>query len=212
MNVTPFAPAARAAFGRYAAFPRRRDAAEQLADRLGGMLTYASGRSEAVTWTKVANQLFSAMYDVQKAAAARRRRRALTRIALETVWAAIEAFELAYAVSLQYDDHDRYNPAPGTEYPFSVSDIGRAAVQLLGPDWHAESTPWGVGAGIEHKDEKSAYLLAVDYEGDLYVADYGRGGSSGSGTEVEDATASDGLNSLAHRVAELVLSLHTTGG
>ncbi|MGG7574162.1 hypothetical protein [Streptomyces sirii] len=64
----------------------------------------------------------------------------------------------------------------------------------------------GVGAGIEHQDESVCYLLAVDASGDLYIADDGRGGNR---TDVEDAVASDGLDSLAERVADLVRRLHT---
>ncbi|MFD7334873.1 hypothetical protein ACFV98_02570 [Streptomyces violascens] len=67
------------------------------------------------------------------------------------------------------DAQGRYNPAPGTEYPFSISDIGRAAARLLGDDWDADSTGWGVGAYIEHADELGGFKIHVDEEGDLYV-------------------------------------------
>ncbi|MFG2864685.1 hypothetical protein [Streptomyces sioyaensis] len=197
-DVPPFAPAARAA---YAAFPRRRDATAEMTDRLERMLAYTSARAQVAVWAKIAPQLDAAVVALHTAATTRRGRRATRRAAK----VAIEAFEQAYAVSLPYDDHGRYNPAPGTEYPFSVSDIGRAAVQLLGPDWEAESTPWGVGASIEHTDETFGYLLTVDERGYLYLVDDGHGGSR---TEVEDATAADGLPSLAARVAEIVHELH----
>ncbi|GHG80676.1 hypothetical protein [Streptomyces griseocarneus] len=201
-EVTPLAPAARAAYGVYATFPRRRDAATELAARLDRMLAYASARARMAVWARVVPQLDSAVADVQTAATTRRGRRALTRTARQTAQAAIEAFERAYAASLPYDDHGRYHPAPGTEYPFSVSDIGRAAVQLLGPDWHAESTPWGVGACIEHEDEPGAnFLLAVDEDGDLYLWANLRGESR---TYLTDVSSAFGLPAVAARVADAV--------
>ncbi|WJV51718.1 hypothetical protein [Streptomyces flavofungini] len=115
---------------------------------------------------------------------------------------AIVAFERAHAA-----DHGRHQPAPGTEYDFSISDIGRAAVQLLGTPWHAESLPWGVSAHIgEEGKSGGGYLLAVDEDGGLYIADDARGGSR---TELDGASAADGLPALAARVADIVTSLHT---
>lgn len=67
---------------------------------------------------------------------------------------------------LPTDEHGRYNPAPGTEYPFSVSDIARATVQLLGPDWHAESGFHGTTGDITSPDGDS-YHLAVGDVGDV---------------------------------------------
>ncbi|MFI1012600.1 hypothetical protein [Streptomyces sp. NPDC020965] len=117
------------------------------------------------------------------------------------------AARVAFATSLPCDDHGRYAPAPGTEYPFSVSDIGRATVQILGPDWHAESTPWGVAATVEHQGAPSvAYRLDVDRDGDLYVsvsADWG----DESRVYLSDACSVDGLPALAHRVADALRSL-----
>ncbi|MFD6783563.1 hypothetical protein [Streptomyces diastaticus] len=40
---------------------------------------------------------------------------------------------------IPFDVLGRYNPAPGTEYPFSVSDIARATAHMLGPEWDTES-------------------------------------------------------------------------
>ncbi|MEU5431123.1 hypothetical protein AB0H73_36720 [Streptomyces olivoreticuli] len=200
-DVTPFAPAARAAYGMYATFPRHHDVAAELTARLDRMLAYASARDQIGVWAKVVPQLDSAVADIHTAATTRRGRRALTRTARQTTWAAIEAFERAYAVSLPYDDHGRYNPTPGTEYPFSVSDIGRAAVQLLGPDWHAESTPWGVGGHIQRDDEPGGYAVGIDDSGDLYVhadlLDSGR-------TDLPGLCAADGLGTLAAHVAKAV--------
>ncbi|MEU1355370.1 hypothetical protein ABZ410_15925 [Streptomyces cinnamoneus] len=201
-GLTPLAPAARAAYGVYANFPRRRDAATELAARLDRMLAYASARAQITVWATLVPQLDSAVADVHTAATTRRGRSALTRTARQTARAAIEAFERAYAISLPYDDHGRYHPAPGTEYPFSVSDIGRAAVQLLGPDWHAESSSWGVGACIEHQDEPGAnFQLAVDEDGDLYIWANLRDESR---TYMTDASSAVGLPALAALVADAV--------
>ncbi|MGC5042429.1 hypothetical protein ACLQ16_03830 [Streptomyces albidoflavus] len=206
LTITPLAPAARAAYGAYATL-RRRALADELTDRLRAMHEYASKRANTPIWEQAVQHLDHATRAIASVETAPRKdRKALRQVAVTVTMSAILAFERAHDVTLPYDEHGRYNPAPGTEYPFSVSDIGRAAVQLLGPDWHAESTPWGVGAGIEHTDESVCYLLAVDESGDLYVADDGHGGRR---TDVEDAVASDGLDLLARRVADLVLSLHT---
>ncbi|MFG2141905.1 hypothetical protein [Streptomyces sp. NPDC048650] len=210
-TITPLAPEARAAYGAYAACPRRRDVADLLTKRLGAMEAYASARRHAPAWSKAAAQLKGAIVDVAIATAVRRGRRPLIRAAVATVKDAIVVFETAYATSLPYDEQGRYSPAPGTQHPFSVSDIGDAAVQLLGPDWEAEPVPWGVGASIEHKDETFGYLLLVDTgrhpmtHGVLYVAD---DSDSGSRTYLRDATTADSLPSLAARIAAVVRDLH----
>ncbi|KNE81387.1 hypothetical protein AB0B04_18860 [Streptomyces xinghaiensis] len=41
-----------------------------------------------------------------------------------------------------------YHPAPGTEFPFSISDIAHATAHLLGEDWNAESRPWGISGAL----------------------------------------------------------------
>lgn len=61
-----------------------------------------------------------------------------------------------------------YNPAPGTEYSFSISDIARAAARLLGNDWHAESGTWGVSGHLTAPDG-TEYMVGVDSDGDLFV-------------------------------------------
>ncbi|MEU8911738.1 hypothetical protein [Streptomyces nigrescens] len=211
-TVTPLAPEARAAYGAYATFPRRRDVADLLTKQLGAMEAYASARRHVPAWNKAATQLKGAIVDVAIATAVRRGRRPLIRAAVAAVKNAIVGFETAYATSLPYDDQGRYSPAPGTEYPFSVSDIGHAAVQLLGPGWEAESVPWGVGASIEHRDETFGYLLLVDTDGDpmpqgdLYVADHS---DNGNRTYLPDATPAAPLPSLAARVAATVRELQT---
>ncbi|RZU28238.1 hypothetical protein EV284_6404 [Streptomyces sp. BK022] len=61
-----------------------------------------------------------------------------------------------------------YNPAPGTEYPFSISDIARAARTLLGPRWLAESGHWGT-TGTLSAAYTADFTLSIDSEGDLCI-------------------------------------------
>lgn len=213
-TTTPLAPEARAAYGVFAAFPRRRYAADLLVQRLIPMRAHASARAEHTrAWKDAAQQLDGAVDAVDTAVDAplvfgHPVRRAAVAIVLD----AIVAFEKAHAAFLPLDDHGRYVPEPGTEYPFSVSDIGRAAVQILGPDWAAESTPWGVGAFLQYQDEAFGYLLLVDTDGaphahgDLYMAD---DSNNGSRTYLPGVTAADGLPALAARIADIVRDLHS---
>ncbi|WP_031102400.1 hypothetical protein [Streptomyces sp. NRRL S-146] len=211
-TATPLAPEARAAYGVFATFPRRRYAADMLVQRLIPMQAHASARAEhSRTWKDAARQLDGAVDAVGTAVDAPLVfGRPIRRAAVAIVVDAIVAFEKAHTRCLPHDDHGRYTPEAGTEYPFSVSDIGRAAVQLLGPDWHAESTPWGVGAFLQYQDEASGYLLLVDAEGDpstdgdLYLAD---DSNSGSRTYLPGVSAADGLPALASLVADTVRSL-----
>lgn len=204
-TITPLAPKARAVYGAYATL-RRRDLADQLTERLDAMHEFASSRSHTHAWDQAARHLAHATSAIAFVSAAPRKdRKDRHRIAVTVTMSAILAFERAHDVSLPYDDHGRYNPAPGTEYPFSVSDIGRAAVQLLGPDWDAESLPWGVGAYLDFKDQPGAgFTLGVDEDGDLYLADdlY-----DGSRTFFTDAVIIDGLPALAARIADTVRTL-----
>ncbi|MDI3409284.1 hypothetical protein [Streptomyces cavernicola] len=203
--ISPLAPKARAA---YSAYATRRDLADELADCLDAMHEYASNRNGTYLWDQAVWHLAHATEAIAFVSVAPRKdRRDRHRIAATVTMSAILAFERAYAMSLSYDEHGRYNPAPGSEYPFSVSDIGRATVQILGSTWHAESLPWGVGAYIEEQGEAQGYTLAVDGDGDLYLGDDARGGDR---TYMTDASAADGLDTLAERIADLVLSLHTT--
>ena len=193
-TIPPFAAEARAAYGAYCAFGRRMS--PLLVVRLTAMREYASARSHTPSWNETAEQLSGAVATV--CTAAMTRRRSFRRMAVDTVLIAIVAFEKTHARSLPYDDHGRYHPEPGTEYPISVSDIGRAAVQILGPTWHAESLPWGVGASIRENDATTIYSLYVDEDGDLYLAD-------GSSREFfTDAVITDGLAALAALVTEAV--------
>ncbi|GGW94772.1 hypothetical protein [Streptomyces noursei] len=211
-TTTPLAPEARAAYGVFATFTRRRYAADLLIQRLIPMQVHALLRAEhSRAWKDAARQLDDAIDVVGTAVDApiafgRPIRQAAVAIILDT----IVAFEEAHATCLPHDDHGRYTPEPGTEYPFSVSDIGRAAAQILGPDWHAESTPWGVGAFLQYQDETFGYMLLVDTEGDpstngdLYLTD---DSNSGSRTYLPGVSAADGLPALASLVADTVRSL-----
>ncbi|MFD6113765.1 hypothetical protein ACFWG0_27155 [Streptomyces yangpuensis] len=100
----------------------------------------------------------------------------------------------------------RYDPAPGSEYPFSISDIARQAVKLLGDGWHAESGYWGVTGEITTRDG-TRFIVGVDHEGDLYVhAD--KNAEPTFLLEYFDSTsASDGLEEVATRVVAVVLDL-----
>ncbi|AKN68707.1 hypothetical protein QR97_01805 [Streptomyces sp. PBH53] len=195
--VPPHAPEARAANAVYSILPARM--APLLLARLRAMHRYADARrATGRTWEGAAVQLHGAMAAVVITATARTGRRHLARATVRVVLDAIMAFERAYAVSLPYDDHGRYSPEPGTEYPFSVSDVGRAAVRLLGPDWHAESASWGVGASIEHKTH-GLFTLGVDEDEDLCVT------SDRHGTApLFELCAADGLDTAAARVADAV--------
>ncbi|MEV0437700.1 hypothetical protein AB0I84_40910 [Streptomyces spectabilis] len=207
-TISPLAPAARASHGAYATL-RRQCHADELIDRLKAMREYAAERTTVPLWEMAVQHLDRATRAVASAQAAPRKdRKAEHRVAVTITMSAILAFERAHDVTLPYDEHGRYRPKPGTEYPFSVSDIAHAAVQILGPDWEAEALPWGVGARIEEEGDEQGYTLAVDADGDLYLCDDARGGSR----TYMDGCAADGLAALAERVADLVLSLHTTEG
>ncbi|MFF4410134.1 hypothetical protein [Streptomyces sp. NPDC001404] len=202
---TPLTPEARALSGLYSIFPRR--AEPLLLARLNLMRSYASARRHTGTWETAAAQLGDAIATVTDAAGARAGRRRLVRATIATVLKAIEAFERAhtdsFAASVPLDSQCRYSPAPGTEYPFSISDIGRAAARLLGEDWEAESTPWGVGAYLEHNGGPGGFNLYVDSDGDLYVKPEL---SDAGPTFLRDLTAADGLDTLAACVADTVRS------
>ncbi|MEU3317120.1 hypothetical protein ABZ743_31195 [Streptomyces sp. NPDC006662] len=100
----------------------------------------------------------------------------------------------------------RYDPVPGSEYPFSISDIARQAVKLLGDDWHAESGYWGVTGEIANGDG-ARFIVGVDLEGDLYA-------HADKNTEptflldyFDCTSASDGLEEVATRVVAVVLDI-----
>ncbi|MGW2550042.1 hypothetical protein [Streptomyces sp. NPDC001635] len=100
------------------------------------------------------------------------------------------------------EEQDLENPAPGTEYPFAVSDIGRAAVKRLGDGWTCESWPWGVGAYVEHAGIGS-FCLGVDEEGDLGV----KLDESKLKPEFYAHSAADGLDAAAEWLAAAIRRL-----
>ncbi|MGW4254461.1 hypothetical protein [Streptomyces californicus] len=59
-----------------------------------------------------------------------------------------------------------HSPAPGVEYPFSISDIAHATALTLGPDWGADAGHWGI-TGHLFSPEDQPFTLLVDIEGDL---------------------------------------------
>ncbi|MFD5856116.1 hypothetical protein [Streptomyces chartreusis] len=118
-----------------------------------------------------------------------------------------------------YDANGNYTPAPGTEYPFSVSDIARATARLLGDGWTVESGAWGVSGKITGP-YITDFTLVIDYEGDLCIdfdARYGddalpenpelpegvKDGTEG-GVYLHLACAADGLDTLAERAAAAI--------
>ncbi|MFE0058750.1 hypothetical protein [Streptomyces sp. NPDC059003] len=200
---------ARMALGAYVAAPVREaeDALHGSLQDMWGYAYFATENADGPEWARLGKELGTCMQELTTAAQVPGDG---PRHVTESTAMLITGFERAARLPLAplpYDGHGRYAPAPGTEYPFAVSDIGRAAVQILGPTWHAESLPWGVGAYIEEEGEAFGYKLGVDEDGDLYVADDARGGNH---TDLDYTCSADGLDALAQRVADLLLSLHTT--
>ncbi|WP_435060228.1 hypothetical protein [Streptomyces sp. bgisy060] len=196
---------ARTAHHSYTGFFHR-DAAE-LIDCLDEMYSHTFDHSDSPAWSLTRRELAHAIEDgITASNAPRTSRKALRRIAAASAMVAILAFEHADSVSLPHDEYGRYTPEPGTEYPFSVSDIGRAAVQLLGPDWHAESFPFGVGANVTRKGSAHAFHLGVDDDGDLFLSGKERGSSQ---SDFPSASSTDGLTALAELVAAKIHELHT---
>ncbi|MFG3142754.1 hypothetical protein ACGFZA_41940 [Streptomyces sp. NPDC048211] len=58
------------------------------------------------------------------------------------------------------------HPAPGVEYPFSISDIAYATARLLGPDWSADAGHWGI-TGYLFGPYAASFTFLIDVEGDL---------------------------------------------
>ncbi|MFE9882586.1 hypothetical protein [Streptomyces sp. NPDC005784] len=199
ITIAPHAPEARAAHGGYTAFPVR--VAPLLAMRLTVMREYAAARNHVAVWAETAKQVHEAIAAVCFAQVGRRRkyRRIASRVALD----AIVAYEKAYAVSLSRDDAGHYHPEPGTEYPFAVSDIGRAAADLLGDEWFADSGSWGVRCYLQADGENGGYTLAVSDSGVLYVETL----PEAHRTDVVDVWSSDRLGDIAARVADTIREL-----
>lgn len=199
ITTAPHAIEARSAFGGYSAFPRR--VAPLLAMRLTVMREYAANRNHVAVWADTTKQVHEAIAAVCFAQVARRRkyRRIASRVALD----AIVAYEKAYVVTLSRDEAGHYHPEPGTEYPFAVSDIGRAVADLLGDEWFADSGCWGVRAYIQADDELDWYTLTVSDSGALYVETL----PEVRRTDVADVWSSDRLGDIAARVADTIREL-----
>jgi len=116
-----------------------------------------------------------------------------------------------------FDENGNYTPSPGTEYPFSISDIPRAVARLLGPGWSAESGYWGT-SGTLAGPFNASFTFMVDDEGDLCIEyDYMEADAWPEsptlpdgirtfdyGVYLELASAADGLEVLAERAAAAI--------
>ncbi|WP_225631400.1 hypothetical protein [Streptomyces solaniscabiei] len=117
----------------------------------------------------------------------------------------------------RFDANGNHCPAPGTEHPFSVSDIARASARLFGDGWTAESGCWGVAGTwpvparppsrfhIDDEDDlTSAYSYSTDddFPGDPQLAEGVI--KCDVGAYLEHAVASEGLHSLAERSAAAI--------
>ncbi|QFG13323.1 hypothetical protein SEA_GILGAMESH_131 [Streptomyces phage Gilgamesh] len=116
-----------------------------------------------------------------------------------------------------FDENGDYSPSPGTEYPFSISDIARATARLLGKGWMAEAGYWGV-TGAVAGPYVAEFEFVVDYQGDLTItySPYEVDGfpevpelpegvkECGEGVYLELACSADGLDSLAERSAAAI--------
>ncbi|TGA92812.1 hypothetical protein [Streptomyces sp. MZ04] len=208
-SATTIATKARMALGAYTAIPVR-EAAYNLhrsVDDMWGYTYFAIQNADGPQWSRLGKELITA---TKRLAAAERTPGEGPRHVIQVAAGLIARFEHAAGTKttviplLPRDEDGRDHPVLGTERPFRVADIGCAAVQHLGPNWHAEALPWGDGSSIQDNDETHGYLLAVDEHNCLYICDDSRGGKR---TELDGATPADGLDILAERVADLVLSL-----
>lgn len=71
-----------------------------------------------------------------------------------------------------------YDPAPGTEYSYPLSDYARAAARSLGTGWDSESSYLGAWGLIFTTDGRVSLRLYVDSEGhtgDLMIQDRNTG-------------------------------------
>ncbi|MGW3335584.1 hypothetical protein ACWDF9_34165 [Streptomyces rubiginosohelvolus] len=117
-----------------------------------------------------------------------------------------------------------HTPEPGTEYPFSVSDIARAVSALLGDAWMAKSTgSWGT-TGTLSGPFIGDFAFETDYESDLTISfsrytddNWPQTPTLPDGFEACDegvylvgASASDGLEHLAEKYAAAVRAITGT--
>ncbi|MET9776223.1 hypothetical protein ABZ023_18515 [Streptomyces sp. NPDC006367] len=123
-------------------------------------------------------------------------------------------------VTPEYDENGNYTPAPGTEYPFSISDIARATARVLGPGWTAESGPWGV-SGTLSGPYSTDFTFCIDEQDDLVIAyrpstddDFPEdpelpdpATKCDAGAYLELASADDGLDELAEQSAAAIRAI-----
>ncbi|MFH8439313.1 hypothetical protein ACH4A3_29330 [Streptomyces sp. NPDC018007] len=119
--------------------------------------------------------------------------------------------------------NSEYTPEPGTEYPFSVSDIARAVSAFLGDAWIAESGHWGTTGSLSGPFIAS-FTFLVDEEGDLLMTFDRMEGDAwpesptlpegfhecDGGVHLELAAACDGLEHLAEKYAAAVRAITGT--
>ncbi|MCD9904550.1 hypothetical protein LUR56_39750 [Streptomyces sp. MT29] len=120
----------------------------------------------------------------------------------------------------QYAENGEHTPEPGTEYPFSVSDITRAVSALLGDDWFAESGTWGTTGSLSGPYTAS-FTFKVDHDGDLLMT-FDRMTDDGwpeaptlpedfydglEGVHLTTACSADGLEHLAVQYAAAVRAI-----
>ncbi|MFF8431019.1 hypothetical protein ACF07Y_38980 [Streptomyces sp. NPDC016566] len=119
-----------------------------------------------------------------------------------------------------FDQNGNYTPAPGAEYPFSISDIARATAARLGVGWQAESGYWGIDGSVAGP-YMAEFGFTVDHEGDLCITfrRFDEDGlpedpalpdgvqGHGEGMYLEEASAADGLDNLAERSAAAIRAI-----
>ncbi|MGW3491621.1 hypothetical protein [Streptomyces sp. NPDC001054] len=112
-------------------------------------------------------------------------------------------------LGLPTDHLGRDCPPPGTQFPYSVSDIGHAAVRLLGESWTCEPGAVGVSATFAHDD--CSFAIGMDDDGDLWVGDLDPDGPRSWVMDLY-VLMRDGLGVVADSVARRVRQLHEERG
>ncbi|MFI7012621.1 hypothetical protein [Streptomyces sp. NPDC050145] len=111
------------------------------------------------------------------------------------------------------------HPEPGTEYPFSISDIAYATARALSAGWLADSGSWGVTGYLELPGvHTTVFKIGVDEDSDLYI-EYTRYEDDAfpdspqlpdrvkyydAGVYLDEARADEGLEELAERCAAAI--------
>ncbi|WP_432091428.1 hypothetical protein [Streptomyces sp. NRRL F-5630] len=109
-------------------------------------------------------------------------------------------------LALPRDAAGRDCPAPGAQFPYSVSDIGHAVVRLLGESWTCEPRTAGVSATVTH-DDGTCIAIGVGEEGYLWIGDTDTDGMRWWELEMHLLTR-EGLGATAEYVARQVQRLH----